>query len=46
MMQVVGFAGKMFSGALDRSRFVEIIKTDRVTIDLDKSMAYHVDEKR
>ncbi len=39
----VGFAVKMFSGTLNRSRFVEIIKTDRAVINLDQSMAYHVD---
>ena len=39
----LGFASKMFSGNLDRSRFVEIIKTRRITIDLGQSMAYHID---
>ncbi len=41
--QVIGFARKMFGGTLDRSRFIEIIKTDRVVIDLDHPMAYHID---
>ncbi len=43
MAQTIGFAGKMFSGNLDRSRLVEIIKTNRVTIDLDQPVAYHID---
>jgi len=43
MSQAIGFAAKMFSGNLDSSRFVEIIKTDRVTIDIDQSIAYHID---
>jgi YegS/Rv2252/BmrU family lipid kinase len=43
MTQAVGFAQKMFTGNLDRSRFVEIIKTNRVTIELDKPIAYHID---
>ena len=41
--QAVGFAGKMFSGRLDQSRFVRIIKTKGVAIDLDQSVAYHID---
>ncbi|HEV8513924.1 MAG TPA: YegS/Rv2252/BmrU family lipid kinase [Cyclobacteriaceae bacterium] len=43
MLQAIGFAGKMFSGNLNRSRFVEIIKTNRITIDIDQSIAYHID---
>jgi diacylglycerol kinase family enzyme len=43
MSQTIGFAGKMFSGRLDQSKFVEIIKTNRVTIDLEESIAYHID---
>jgi len=43
MSQAIGFAAKMFSGNLDHSRFVEIIKTSRVTIDIDQSIAYHID---
>jgi len=33
----------MFSGRLDQSRFVKIIKTKGVAIDLDHSVAYHID---
>jgi diacylglycerol kinase family enzyme len=33
----------MFLGKLDRSRFVEIIKTNKIKIDLDRSIAYHID---
>jgi diacylglycerol kinase (ATP) len=43
MSQAVGFAGKMFTGSLDRSQFVEIIKTNRVSIDLNHPVAYHID---
>jgi len=43
MLHAIGFAGKMFSGNLNSSRFVEIIKTNRVTIDIDQSIAYHID---
>jgi YegS/Rv2252/BmrU family lipid kinase len=43
MSQVIGFAAKMFSGRFDRSRFVEIIRTNRVTIDIDQPIAYHID---
>jgi len=43
MTQALGFAQKMFTGNLDRSRFVEIIKTNRATIDLDQPIAYHID---
>jgi len=41
--QAVGFAGKMFNGRLHRSRFVEIIKANKATIELDTAMAYHID---
>ena len=43
MWQAAGFAAKMFSGKFDRSRFVEIIKTDKVKIELDRSIPYHID---
>jgi len=43
LSQALGFAGKMFSGNLDRSRYVEIIKTNRISIDLEQPMAYHID---
>jgi len=43
MMQAVGFAQKMFGGNLNHSSFVKIIKTNRVTIDIDQSIAYHID---
>jgi len=41
--QAVGFAGKLFSGMLDQSRFVKIIKTTRAAIELNRSVAYHID---
>ncbi len=43
MVQMLGFAGKMFTGNLDHSRFVEIIKTKKINIDLNQPMAYHID---
>jgi len=43
MWHAAGFAGKMFTGNLGHSRFVEIIKTKKITIDLNRSMAYHID---
>ncbi len=41
--QAAGFAAKMFTGNLAQSRFVEIIKTDRLSIQLNQPMAYHID---
>lgn len=41
--QAAGFASKMFTGRLDHSRFVEIIKSDRLTIELKHPVAYHID---
>jgi len=43
LAQAPGFAGKMFTGQLAHSRFVEMRQTDRLTIELDKPMAYHID---
>jgi diacylglycerol kinase (ATP) len=41
--QLVGFVGKMFTGNLAQSRFVEMVKTERLSIRLDQSMAFHID---
>ncbi len=41
--QAIGFAGKMFRGKLDQSRFVDIVKTNQLTINLNQSVAYHID---
>lgn len=37
------FAGKMFTGNLDRSRFVEIHKSQKLSIQLAEPMAFHID---
>jgi diacylglycerol kinase (ATP) len=37
------FAGKMFTGNLDRSRFVEIHKAQKLSIQLTEPMAFHID---
>jgi len=41
--QAAAFAGKMFLGNLAHSRFVEIVKTDRLSIHLDRAIPYHID---
>ncbi|GHN01395.1 hypothetical protein WSM22_28840 [Cytophagales bacterium WSM2-2] len=41
--QVVGFTGKMFSGNLHRSRFVDIHKSKKISIQLSEPTAYHID---
>ncbi len=43
MIHAPGFAGRMFAGNLAKSKFVDIVKTDRLTIKLNKVMAYHID---
>ena len=43
LAEAAGFAGKMFTGKLNNSRFVEMRKSDRLTIALDHPMAYHID---
>jgi YegS/Rv2252/BmrU family lipid kinase len=37
------FAGKMFTGKLDRSRFVDIYKSQRLSIQLNEAVAFHID---
>jgi YegS/Rv2252/BmrU family lipid kinase len=41
--QAPAFAGKMFTGTLDRSRFVDIYKSDKVSIQLSEPVAFHID---
>jgi len=41
--QAPAFAGKMFSGNLDRSRFVDIHKSEKLSIQLSEPMAFHID---
>ncbi|MGC4023133.1 MAG: diacylglycerol kinase family lipid kinase [Cyclobacteriaceae bacterium] len=43
LTQAAGFASKMFTGNLDKSRFVDIHRTQKMTIELDKPMAFHID---
>lgn len=41
--QAAGFAGKMFTGNLNRSRFVDIHKSQKVSIQLNQPVAFHID---
>jgi YegS/Rv2252/BmrU family lipid kinase len=41
--QAPAFAGKMFTGNLDRSRFVEIYRSQKLSIRLAEPMAFHID---
>jgi YegS/Rv2252/BmrU family lipid kinase len=41
--QAPAFAGKMFTGNLDRSRFVEIHKAQQLVIQLNEPVAFHID---
>ena len=41
--QAAGFAGKMFTGKLDRSRFVDIYKSQKLSIQLSRPVAFHID---
>jgi len=41
--ELVGFAGKMFSGNLDKSSFVDIHKSKKISIQLNEPMAFHID---
>lgn len=41
--QAAAFAGKMFTGKLDQSRFVDIHKSGKILIQLNGPVAYHVD---
>lgn len=43
LLQAIGFSSKMFSGTLDQSKYVDIIKTERLTLNLNQSVAYHID---
>ncbi len=41
--QAIGFAGKMFSGNIDKSSFVEMWKGQKIEIDFSSPMPYHID---
>ena len=43
LAQAAGFAGKMFTGKLDRSRYVEIHKSHKISIQLNEPVAFHID---
>jgi YegS/Rv2252/BmrU family lipid kinase len=43
LTQAAGFAIKMFTGKLDQSRYVEIIKSQQLSIQLNKPIAFHID---
>ena len=39
----IGFAKKMFSGTIDTSAFVEIIKAKKLSVQFPRPMPYHID---
>ena len=41
--QAVAFAQKMFSGHMNRSRFVEVVQGKHIKIGFDRPMPYHID---
>jgi len=43
LAQAAGFAGKMFTGKLDRSRYVDIYKSQKISIQLKEPVAFHID---
>jgi len=43
LSEIIGFAGKMFSGNLDKSSFVDMHKSKRISIQLTEPMAFHID---
>ena len=43
LLQAAGFARKMFTGTLDQSRFVEIQKSGKLSIQLNEPIAFHID---
>jgi diacylglycerol kinase family enzyme len=43
LLQAAGFAHKMFTGTLDRSQYVDIIRSQKLSIQLTEPMAYHID---
>ena len=43
LLQSIGFAVKMFSGKIDTSAFVEIIKAKKISIRFPNAMPYHID---
>jgi YegS/Rv2252/BmrU family lipid kinase len=43
LTEAAAFAGKMFTGKLNKSRFVEMLQSNKLLIHLDQPMAYHID---
>jgi YegS/Rv2252/BmrU family lipid kinase len=43
IMQAIGFANKMFSGQLNQSAFVEIVKGKKISLSFPFPMPYHID---
>jgi diacylglycerol kinase (ATP) len=43
LAHLIGFAGKMFTGNLDKSAFVEIRNAKNIFIEFDKPMPFHID---
>ena len=43
LTQAAGFAGKMFTGKLDKSRYVDIYKSSKLFIQLKEPVAFHID---
>jgi len=41
--QAIGFVRKLFTGKIEKSTFVDIIKAKHVTLSFEKFMPYHVD---
>ena len=41
--QAIGFAGKMFSGNIDKSSFVEMWKGQKIEMNFPSPMPYHID---
>lgn len=43
LTEAAAFAGKMFTGTLHKSRFVEIVQSNKLLINLARPVAYHID---
>ncbi|MEP6737569.1 MAG: diacylglycerol kinase family protein [Chryseolinea sp.] len=43
LLQVFGFAFKMFMGKMEQSEFVDVIKGKKITVELKAPMAFHID---
>jgi diacylglycerol kinase (ATP) len=43
MLKALGFSNQLFNGTLDQSKYVDIIKTKQLTLNLNQPVAYHID---